>query len=466
MLRSGPCCTRFIEFLAILTSFASLTLGANAQAQEAPPPAADTVEEASPITDDMLSDVTDDAGPAEFDSTPDPFEALRLQHLFNPYEYDLRWENGIRLERLDGLFRLKVGARLEVDVAGIFEDQAIEDAFGASGPTEWELRRAWLTLGGTVGSRWLYKIQVDLSGNSANEDDKSAYVREIYVAAVGLGPLGTVKLGSVREPFMLNGVTSSHTLSFQERALPQAFSPSYSPGILVENHAFDSRLAWALGLFYYQNSSGDDSVPLDLTARVTGLPIYAGEGERLLHVGASYSHQFRNSFGLRYRRRPETRLSERYVDTETRESDDIDLFGVEILGIRGPLSARAEVMLSHVRRPVGADETFWSAYAEVGYILTGESRPYRKNRGVLGRLVPKNPVEWRGGGWGLFELAVRYSYLDLNHGVTRGGRLSDLGAALNWYPRAHVRLMTNYIHAWRHGIGNADIIQARLALDF
>ena len=431
---------------------------ASALAQGAQTRAGEPAEEAGPITDDVLEDITDDAGPSAFD-------AMRPRHLLNPYEYTLRWENGIRLERNDGLFRLKVGARLEVDVAGIYGDRAIENAFGGLG-TEWEFRRAWITLGGTIGTRWLYKMQVDLTGNSANEDDRSAYVREIYVAAVGLGPLGTVKLGSVREPFALNGVTSSHTLSFQERALPQTFSPAYNPGIVTENHAFDRRLAWSFGVFYYQNASEDHSAPIDLTGRLTGLPIYEDEGERLLHIGASYSHQFRNDFDLRYRRRPETRLSERYVDTGTSESDDIDLFGVEVLGIRGPLSARAEVMLSHVARPVGDNETFWSAYAEVAYILTGETRPYRRARGLLGRLVPANPVEWGGGGWGLWELAVRYSYLDLNHGATRGGRLGDLGVALNWYPRAHVRLMANYIHARRFGIGRSNIIQARVALDF
>jgi len=447
---------RPLAFLVVIALLAGS--GSPARAQDAESQLEREGEGEGPITDEVLQDITDDAGPSAF-------EAARPRHSLNPFEYTLRWHDGIRLERNDGLFRLKVGARLEGDVVGLYGDDAIEDAFDDNG-SYGGIRRAWLTLGGTVGSRWLYKIQVDLSGQSADDDGRSPYVREIYVAAAGLGPFGTVKLGSVREPFTLNGLTSSHTLSFMERALPQVFSPTYNPGIVSENHAFDGRMAWAYGVFYYRDSGGDGSARIDLTARLTGLPIYADEGERLLHVGASYSHQFRDGFALRYRRRPENHLSSNYVDTGSRESNDIDLFGVEFLAIRGALSARSEFMLSHVDRPHAGNETFWAAYAEVAYILTGETRPYRKNRGVLGRLVPSNPVAFRNGGWGLWEVAARYSYVDLNDRESRGGRLGDFSVALNWYPRAHVRVVTNYIHAKRYGIGRSNIIQGRLSLDF
>jgi phosphate-selective porin OprO/OprP len=456
MLRLRSCFKRTFSFAVLVAAFS--ISGSSALAQGSESSTGEEADDAGPITDEVLQDITDDAGPSAF-------EAARPIHSLNPFEYSLRWEDGIRLERNDGLFRLKVGARLEGDVAGIYGDEGIEEEFDDNG-TLWGLRRAWLTLGGTIGSRWLYKAQVDLSGQSSNDDGRMEYLREIFVAVVGLGPFGTVKLGSVREPFTLNGLTSSHTLSFMERALPQAFSPAYNPGIVSENQAFDGRMAWSYGVFYFSDSGSDDSARIDLTGRLTGLPIYEEEGERLIHVGASYSHQFRDGFDLSYRRRPENHLSERYVDTGTRKSNDIDLFGVEFLAIRGPISARTEFMLSHVGRSDGGNETFWAAYAEVAYILTGETRPYRKNRGLLGRLVPSKPVSWRDGGWGLWEVAARYSYLDLNDGETRGGRLGDFSVALNWYARAHVRVMVDYIHAQRYGIGRSNIIQARLALDF
>jgi phosphate-selective porin OprO/OprP len=441
-------------FLATACAFA----GGGAFAQEAETPADGRPDTTGPIDDEALRDVTDDAGEGGF-------HAHRPLHLLDPHEYTLRWQDGLRFERNDGLFRLKVGARVEIDIAGIFGDEDIEAAFGDSG-FEWELRRAWITAGGTIGRRWLYKLQVDLSGNSANEDGRYGYVREIYLGAAGLGWFGTVKLGSLRAPFTLNGLTSSHTLSFQERALSQAFSPVYNPGIVSESNALDRRIAWAYGLFYSAGSDADSGASLDLTGRISGLPIYEEDGERLLHVGASYSHQFRSGYDLQYQRRPETRLTDRYVDTGEAESGDIDLFGVELLGIRGPLSARAEVVLSHVGRPGAPNEIFWSAYAEVGYILTGETRPYRPGRGLLGRLEPANPVRWRGGGWGLLEVAARYSYLDLDDRSTNGGKLGDLGVALNWYPRAHARVMLNYIFATRFGVGRSNILQARFAVDF
>ena len=55
------------------------------------------------------------------------------------------------------------------------------------------------------------------------------------------------------------------------------------------------------------------------------------------------------------------------------------------------------------------------------------------------------------GGYGAFELAARYSTMNLNYdagalgsaptaGTIRGGDLRIYGAALNWYPNPYVRL--------------------------
>ena len=72
------------------------------------------------------------------------------------------------------------------------------------------------------------------------------------------------------------------------------------------------------------------------------------------------------------------------------------------------------------------------------------------------------------------EVALRFSYVDLNGGSIRGGREYDLTAGLNWYLGPEVRLMLNYIQARvkdratppRVDKGRASIIQGRFQVDF
>ena len=83
------------------------------------------------------------------------------------------------------------------------------------------------------------------------------------------------------------------------------------------------------------------------------------------------------------------------------------------------------------------------------------------------------------GGWGAWEVAFGYDYINLNDGNVRGGKADTIKFGLNWYPLSHVRLMTNYVHVLNvntsgvadprsAGFNNAnlDIFETRLQFDF
>jgi len=75
-----------------------------------------------------------------------------------------------------------------------------------------------------------------------------------------------------------------------------------------------------------------------------------------------------------------------------------------------------------------------------------ESRAYHVRNGAWNRITPKHSFHWKGPGWGAWEFAVGYDYLNMNNGIMRGGEADMIRFALNWYPHTHVCVMSNLLH--------------------
>jgi phosphate-selective porin OprO/OprP len=61
----------------------------------------------------------------------------------------------------------------------------------------------------------------------------------------------------------------------------------------------------------------------------------------------------------------------------------------------------------------------------------------------------------QGDGWGAFELAARYDWLDMNTDNINGGAL-DIGTlGFNWYLTPRIRMMTDWVHVFATNTGQA-----------
>ena len=116
------------------------------------------------------------------------------------------------------------------------------------------------------------------------------------------------------------------------------------------------------------------------------------------------------------------------------------------------------VPLLETHDPGEAPEDYWPK--EIAFGKTPEGKLYK---------------EWRIGsggfhGTGAWELAVRYSYLDLDSGNVRGGTLGDTTVGVNWYTNAYCKLVANYIHSDlidpTRGRSSTNIVAMRAQLDF
>ncbi len=101
--------------------------------------------------------------------------------------------------------------------------------------------------------------------------------------------------------------------------------------------------------------------------------------------------------------------------------------------------------------------------SEYGFI--GETRPYIKRNGTFGGIPLSRPVPL--GGKGSWELAARWSSLDLNDGLIEGGEVDIFSLGVTWWMSGIFGMSLNYRYIWneREGVnGESNAISLRLMM--
>jgi phosphate-selective porin OprO/OprP len=146
--------------------------------------------------------------------------------------------------------------------------------------------------------------------------------------------------------------------------------------------------------------------------------------------------------------KPEANLAPAYVSAKL-AAETVDLVGAEAAWILGPLSLQGEYTMASVEGVSGADPDpdFDGYYLQASYFLTGEFRPYNKTAGCIGPIKPESNAFAKDGGHGAWEVAARYSSIDLADSGVDKGQLQDVTLGVNWYLNPNTRVMFNYIRA-------------------
>ena len=112
--------------------------------------------------------------------------------------------------------------------------------------------------------------------------------------------------------------------------------------------------------------------------------------------------------------------------------------------VLGPTSLSIRIHSQCGASADGGKLNFGSFYIEGSHFPTGEHRIYRNSRASFDRVKPFHNLGNQNG-WGAWEIALRYSQLDLNDQLINGGKLRDLTVGLNWYLNPTTRMMWNYV---------------------
>jgi phosphate-selective porin OprO and OprP len=354
----------------------------------------------------------------------------------------------------DGNYTFNVGGFVQTDGAVFADDESDQ-------PNGTTLRRARLNVSGTINKEWGYKFENDFADNSSR-------ITYAFVSYSGLKPV-TLTLGQFKEPFSLEELTSDRYTTFLERASVNIFAPSRTIGFQADTHGKN----WSLAAGVFGASSGtasSDDEQAALTARATYAPLY--EKTRSVHLGIAGSmrkpDESTNSY--RFSVRPESRIANVTNDTgNIVNADNSYLIGLEAATVWDSLSLQGEYIMNRVTRDGAPDVDLNGGYVQASWFMTGESRNYNPEKGVFERISPRNPFSIKDGGAGAWELAARYSTLDLTDSTVDGGDLHNYTLGVNWYINNYMRVLADYIYVDSETAAGDDkpqILSGRFQIDF
>lgn len=328
----------------------------------------------------------------------------------------IKTKGGLKVSTADNKYSIKIGGRIQYDYnRAELNGNAEEDQF--------DRRRARLYAAGDIND-WSYKAQFNIGGSSGGTAE------DLYIRYKGFGKKAVITAGKQRIPFGLEDLISSNDISMLERtAITERYAIAREDGLVLSGKEGDFTYSVAAFEDGSAPGSGDD---FGIAGRVTFAPVQTENS--IVHVGAAYKDI----------------------------GNDTSAFGLEFAATLDSLHGQMEFF--------DADENGNNAdgyYLQVGYILTGEQRPYKD--GKFKRLKPQ-------GDNGAFEIVLRYEDgdgdfddVELAQAGSPNGytNASAWGIGFNWYANNNIRLGVNYTDADDDNSNNdGDEFRARVQLTF
>jgi phosphate-selective porin OprO/OprP len=328
-------------------------------------------------------------------------------------------------------------------------------------------RRARFGFEGTIASAFNYRLLLELGGSGTEGPTR---INDAWIAYTGLAPF-TFQFGAFSPPSNMDDGTSPEDLPFLERASASELSRSLGGA--------DGRIGLGLkangkrwmSAFTITTRTVNDAEVFDGQLAAVGRAggLIATGSDYNVHLGASGTYVFSPAdqgssatpprHPLRFRDRPEIRVdSVRLIDTGSIDIAHANVLGLEFGANWKSVYLQAEHFWFDVERRGAAalpDPDFTGYYLQGSWMLTGESRRYNPVTGSFQNPKPKETFS-REGGAGAWELAARYSNMNLNFqeglegtaavpGSVRGGEQNVLTLGVNWYLNPNFKVMMNYL---------------------
>ena len=405
----------------------------------------------------------------------------------------------------DGNFSLAIRALAQLDW-GYYSQSAsaaaLPAAYGPDLSSGTNFRRVYLGIQGKAFGNWWYNANFDFGGSGGTETP--GHIQSVYLQYDGLAPFA-FRVGAYPAPANIEDGTSAGDTIFLERNAPSDLQRNIAGG--------DGRDAVSVlytgdeifGALSYTGAKVQDSAVFDeqqsLLGRLSDRLWHDAQSNFVIGANGTYVIKLPDAVSnglpnlsnapgatalnsVTLSDPPELTIDSngiKLANTGALPTRHVAQWGLEAAGNYENLYAQAGYYGFDVERAPVAYKVFSSAttsatqvvrpsnnslsgwYVQASWILTGEQKPYSVANGAFTAPKVLHPFNFgEDAGWGAFELAGRFSDLNLNShaldtsnvitawtgaanrthtffNTERGGDQRILTAELNWYPNNFVK---------------------------
>ena len=340
---------------------------------------------------------------------------------------------------------IRVGGALSFDQRGFVGnnmDKGSEFYNGAN------FRSCEINLIGGLGKRFFYSFTTNYETKTKRVNTNEAYL--IYSINENFGIL----VGQVFPGFSLEGLTSYKWQPFLEKSMPtNALGTGLGLGANLvkwnKNYTFIAAAMQPKQGAEAKDLNGSDLHRNDrwqTSARFVYRPIY--KDKKILQLGASGYFQDDCGAAKRYTTHTEATSKNHIniIDTGYTKMSASNHKGIDLeMAIQsGSLYGEIEYQRSFITRPAGKEKLqFYGYHILTSYVLTGESKTFNDYNGTFGQVFPSS----KNGAW---EMAFRYSFLNLNNKDIFGGKGNNISLALIYYLNNNIKIACEYIRSILH----------------
>jgi phosphate-selective porin OprO/OprP len=350
----------------------------------------------------------------------------------------------------DGNFTAKVGGRFYGNYRHIFHRS--DTGNGGAADTFW-VDTARIQLDGTFFKDFLYRVELEAkTGDNAG----SARLKDVY-AGWTMTPAFGFRMGQMKVPFSQEETTSSRFIDFVERSIINRWMPAHDAGLMFGGSLFEKVLDWNLGVFNTSIARDDRRAAFDtqdekmVAGRLFLSPFTNGSGLlKVLRLGVDFTAgDIDNSAQADIT----TGDLGGVVLTDFGAATNVDgmrtRIGVNLSWVFNSFSIRGEyaMMLSDFNDGnAESDFDVTMFLVQATWLLTGEAKVLEN------RIKPNNNFSPMNGGWGAFELAVRYAAYEVGDEAVTGGiataatnlEATEITVGINWWWAPNVVWRFNY----------------------
>lgn len=367
----------------------------------------------------------------------------------------------------DGRSSISIRSLLQFDAAYFSQKNRSVTSTDLSSGTNF--RRARIGIDGKIAGDWSYSFLYDLGGSGT----EGARVADAYIQYDGLAPFH-FRTGSFITPGGIEDQTSPADLMFLER--PGSSDIARSLGGADGRKNILSIFAYGDDYYAAATWSGAraaDAAVFDAQQAAVGRASYRvyKDSDADVVLSASGTHVFKvadtatspaGASAITFQEGPENTVDgTRLITTGGINARNAATWGVETASAWKSLYAQAGYFGYRIGRRASSlpDPDFNGWYVQAAWTFTGEKRAYNPVTATFVSPRAANPVNVKTGDIGAWELAARYSVVDLNFnpgfagantivaaGGIRGGRQESYTLGLNWYPNPILRFLFDYQH--------------------